>query len=384
MSRFESKLLETETEIWPKEQRSNDGSMVVRFSYVGLSNDVNQFELIISAPFNPGCLNELESMSTHILDQIEKYIDTLSLSHSENQITLELPKILETERDRLMMMNEFIESFNLVLDRYPRTLLILQGKPSLLDYPGDETKYQSSEINKGEEKELPTPKYSENKNTMKIDVGCLCIFIFFAVVIVIGLAHQERENSRQKLQRKDARSWRINEIETLSDAESRRIAEIEKARDAYLSRLKKEKESQAVVPPPPLASEVLEENQVDPSSDKRNVRIYDARKEREFISKACSPFVVGSGNFYMCKNAIEVWLTPPFDRYPLDLFKQCPKVNSYQLANCIEMRTPIKLIQEEELKQRRMPVRQIQEEMINRSGPLKPSPKDINPRRYKF
>ena len=54
---------------------------------------------------------------------------------------------------------------------------------------------------------------------MKIDVGCLCIFIFFAVVIVIGLAHQERENSRQKLQRKDARSWRINEIETLSDAE---------------------------------------------------------------------------------------------------------------------------------------------------------------------
>ena len=121
MSRFESKLLETETEIWPKEQRSNDGSMVVRFSYVGLSNDVNQFELIISAPFNPGCLNELESMSTHILDQIEKYIDTLSLSHSENQISLELPNILENERDRLMMLNEFIESFNLILDRYPLT-----------------------------------------------------------------------------------------------------------------------------------------------------------------------------------------------------------------------------------------------------------------------
>ena len=60
----------------------------------------------------------------------------------------------------------------------------------------------------------------------------------------------------------------------------------------------------------------------------------------------------------MCKNAIEVWLTPPFDRYPLDLFKQCPKVNSYQLTNCIEMRTPIKLIREE-LKQRRMPARQI-------------------------
>ena len=27
-----------------------------------------------------------------------------------------------------------------------------QGKPSLLDYPGDETKYQSSEINKGEKR----------------------------------------------------------------------------------------------------------------------------------------------------------------------------------------------------------------------------------------
>ena len=119
---------------------------------------------------------------------------------------------------------------------------------------------------------------------MKIDVGCLYFYLFCSCYST-GLAHQERENSRQKLQRKDARSWRINEIETLSDAESRRIAEIEKARDAYLSRLKKEKESQAVVPPPPLASEVLEENQVDPSSDKRNVRIYDARKERNLSQR---------------------------------------------------------------------------------------------------
>ena len=99
-------------------------------------------------------------MSTHILDQIEKYIDTLSLSHSENQITLELPKILETERDRLMMMNEFIESFKFVLDRYPLTLLILQGKPSLLDYPEMKQNTSHQRLTKAR-KELPTPKYAK-------------------------------------------------------------------------------------------------------------------------------------------------------------------------------------------------------------------------------
>ena len=57
-----------------------------------------------------------------------------------------------------------------------------------------------------------------------------------------------------------------------------------------------------------------------------------------FISNMCgrsNVTTVTKYSFYICKNAVEIWLKPPYGKYSAIAFRECPRTNSYKFAECV-------------------------------------------------
>ena len=177
-------------------------------------------------------------------------------------------------------------------------------------------------------------RWKQDRSLLAVS-GALLFFLLIVVSITVetdkqnkikanrraAMARMEKSRKalydRQRHEQKKRTAEIIAEIDKAREAslarqmneQKKRIAEIAKGSDSYVESQKKDRSQLQWVPPPNIPfSNVCGRSNIDKLTRK---------------------------SFYVCKNAVEIWLKQPIAEYSSIAFRECPRTNSYKFAQCV-------------------------------------------------